>query len=305
MSTVGVADRDPADVTMRPTSVPQAAGSPVAAAVGMGRPGLDGRGALIVVPTYNERDNLPDLLVRLHQVVPASLVLVVDDDSPDGTGTVADELAAVDSRVLVLHRRQRAGLGAAYTTGFATALRSRSAGQVGWIVQMDADGSHRPEDLPRLLRAAGEADVVLGSRYIPGAQTRGWPARRRWLSRLGNVYARRALHSQLRDMTGGFRVFHRGVVEQLPLEQVASRGYCFQIELAFRVLRAGYRVREVPITFIDRSRGTSKMSGRIVREALWQTTRWGVRARAHCCLSWLRGFGAQPARTATRTGTRS
>ena len=230
---------------------------------------------LVVVPTYNERDNLEPLLTRLRAATPEVHVLVVDDGSPDGTGELADKLAADDARVSVLHRPGKAGLGAAYLAGFATAL----AGDYQVVVEMDADGSHAPEDLPSLLAAldaGGGADVVLGSRYVPGGQVLNWPAYRNWISRGGNLYSRLALGVAVRDITGGYRAFRRPVLEALPLDAVASQGYCFQVDLAWRALQAGYRVVEVPITFTERERGASKMSNGIVAEAFWKVTKWGV-----------------------------
>ena len=245
-----------------------------------GPPGADGTGVLVAIPTYNERDNLAGLVARLCAVLPGIRVLVVDDGSPDGTGALADELAAADPRVRVLHHAPRAGLGAAYVDAFSWLLEGAAGPEVGWIVQMDADGSHAPEELPRLLAAAGDADVVLGSRYVPGGDTRDWARHRRALSRAGNSYSRRVLRLPLRDVTGGFRCFRRSVLAELGMETVASQGYCFQVDVAFRAVRAGFRVREVPISFVERERGTSKMSGAVVREALWRITSWGVRDRA-------------------------
>jgi dolichol-phosphate mannosyltransferase len=236
---------------------------------------------LVVIPTYNERDNLEPLLARLHAVEPDVDVLVVDDGSPDGTGELADKLAEDDPRVRVLHRPGKAGLGAAYLAGFAVALD----GRYGVVVEMDADGSHAPEDLPALLAAlsggaGGEgADVVLGSRYVPGGQVLNWPAYRNWISRGGNLYSRLALGVSVHDITGGYRVFRREVLEALPLQDVASQGYCFQVDLAWRALQAGFRVVEVPITFTERERGASKMSHAIVVEAFWKVTQWGVARR--------------------------
>ena len=181
------------------------------------------------------------------------------------------------------HHAPRAGLGAAYVDAFSTVLDGGCDGfaeGVGWIVQMDADGSHAPEELPRLLAAARDADVVLGSRYVPGGGTEGWAWHRRLLSRAGNVYSRRALRLSLHDVTGGYRCFRRGALAEVGMATVASEGYCFQVDVAFRVQRAGLRVREVPITFVERAHGESKMSGAVVREALWRITSWAVRDRA-------------------------
>lgn len=227
---------------------------------------------LVVIPTYDERENLGPIVSRLHAAVPDADVLVVDDGSPDGTGTLADEMAAADPRIHVLHRTEKAGLGAAYLAGFAVALDGGH--QV--VVEMDADGSHSPEDLPMLLLALRDADLVLGSRYVPGGQVLNWSAHREWLSRGGNLYSRLALGVQIRDITGGFRVFRRQVLEELDLSEVASQGYCFQVDVAWRAVQAGFRVHEVPITFVEREFGASKMSGSIVVEALWNVTRWGA-----------------------------
>lgn len=240
--------------------------------------GGDHSGALVVIPTYDERDNLAATLARLHQAVPDARALVVDDASPDGTGQLADELAARDRRVSVLHRQTKAGLGAAYVAGFRWGLER----DFDVLVEMDADGSHAPEDLPRLLDALGTgsgADVVLGSRYAPGGGVANWPLHRQWLSRAGNLYSRAALGVRIDDLTGGFRAYRRQVLESVALTQLARQGYCFQVDLARRAVQAGFRAVEVPITFVDRERGTSKMSGAIVREALWQVTWWGITSR--------------------------
>ncbi|HXV94509.1 MAG TPA: polyprenol monophosphomannose synthase [Pseudonocardia sp.] len=226
---------------------------------------------LVVIPTYDERDNLGPILSRLHAAVPAADVLVVDDASPDGTGELADEMAAADPRIRVLHRSGKSGLGAAYLAGFAAALE----GEHQVVVEMDADGSHAPEDLPALLEALDEADLVIGSRYVDGGQVLNWPGHREWLSRGGNLYSRLALGVPIRDITGGYRAFRRQVLEELDLQQVSSQGYCFQVDVAYRAVQAGFRVREVPITFAERERGSSKMSGAIVGEALWRVTGWG------------------------------
>lgn len=231
---------------------------------------------LVIVPTYNESENVEHILERIHLALPEVHVLVADDASPDGTGKLADVIAERDPRVHVLHRPGKAGLGAAYTAGFDWGLER------GYdvLVEMDADGSHAPEQLPRMLDAleAG-ADVVLGSRWVPGGAVVNWPRRREALSRGGNLYARVALGIDLRDATGGYRAYRRDVLENIDYAAVSSQGYCFQVDLAWRVLLAGYRIVEVPITFAERERGESKMSGAIVREAFVRVTQWGVQRR--------------------------
>ncbi len=230
---------------------------------------------LVVIPTYNERDTLGGVIERLSETVPEAHVLVVDDGSPDGTGALADDLAAEDERVHVLHRTEKAGLGAAYIAGFRWGL----ARQYATLVEMDADGSHAPEDLPRVLAALRRADLVLGSRYVPGGRVVNWPKRRQLLSRGGNLYSRIALGVGIRDITAGFRAYRASVLEKLPLDDVASQGYCFQIDLAWRTVRSGFTVAEVPITFTERELGQSKMSKDIVLEAVLQVGRWGLRRR--------------------------
>jgi len=225
---------------------------------------------VIVLPTYNERDNLERVVEaigaeRARTPFPGD-VLVVDDASPDGTGDVADELAARHDWVHVLHRPGKRGLGLAYVHGFRWALER----DYTHILEMDADLSHPAEALPRLLEAAADADLVLGSRYVPGGGVVGWPAHRRLISRGGSLYARTLLGVSVRDLTGGFKCFHRRVLENADLDSVHGQGYVFQIELTYRTLRMGGRVREVPITFCDRTAGTSKMTLGIVSEAVWK-----------------------------------
>ncbi len=231
---------------------------------------------LVIVPTYNERDNIRQIVTGILAASPGVEVLVADDNSPDGTGALADELAGSDARVHVLHRIGKQGLGAAYLAGFAWGIEH----DVDVMVEMDADGSHRPVDLPSLLEALVDADVVLGSRWVPGGAVVDWPFSRKLLSRGGNAYTRLALRIPLRDATGGFRAYRRSVLEKMDLHGVHSQGYCFQVDLAWRALRAGARVVEVPITFVERERGTSKMSRSIVVEALWRVTVWGLADRA-------------------------
>ncbi|PXY22465.1 polyprenol monophosphomannose synthase [Prauserella muralis] len=231
---------------------------------------------LVIIPTYNERENLTPLLRRLHAALPQVHVLVVDDGSPDGTGELADELAAADERINVLHRTEKAGLGAAYIAGFRWGL----ARDYRTLVEMDADGSHAPEDLPRLLDALGDADLVIGSRYVPGGALVNWPLRREVLSRGANLYSRILLGVGVNDITAGFRAYRREVLGKLDLHDVASAGYCFQIDLTWRTIQAGFDVVEVPITFTEREIGESKMSGDIVREAALRVAVWGLRRRA-------------------------
>ncbi|HVU71576.1 MAG TPA: polyprenol monophosphomannose synthase [Mycobacteriales bacterium] len=235
---------------------------------------------LVCIPTYNESESLPGVVARLRSAVPEAHILVADDNSPDGTGKLADELAAADSAVHVLHRPGKQGLGNAYLAAFAWGLEQ------GYdvLVEMDADGSHQPEELPRLLAALeggpdGPADLVLGSRYVPGGELQGWARSREALSRGGNAYVRIALGLPIKDATGGFRAYRRRVLETIDRSAVDSQGYCFQVDLAWRTWQAGFRVVEVPITFVERALGTSKMSQKIVTEALWQVTRWGVTRR--------------------------
>jgi dolichol-phosphate mannosyltransferase len=242
---------------------------------GSGDAGFPLERVLVVVPTYDEAPNLAHVLVRTLTAVSGAHVLVVDDASPDGTGAIADRLAADDARVHVLHRPGKEGLGAAYLAGFRWAL----ARTYDVVVEMDADGSHQPEQLPDLLAALGAADLVLGSRWVPGGAVRNWPLSRRVLSRGGNRYVRAALGVPLHDATGGFRAFRASALAALDLDGVASQGYCFQVDLACRAVAAGLRVVEVPITFVEREHGTSKMNGEIVREALVRVTGWGLQRR--------------------------
>ena len=254
---------------------------------------------LVIIPTYDERENLPLIVGRLFAAVPTVHVLVADDSSPDGTGEIADGMAAADDRVHVLHRSTKNGLGAAYVAGFAWGLERGY--QV--LIEMDADGSHAPEQLPRLLDALNHADVVLGSRYVAGGSVVNWPKRREILSRGGNLYSRLALGVRIYDITGGYRAYRSDVLRALPLEDIESHGYCFQVDLAWRAVQAGFRVTEVPITFTEREIGTSKMSGGIVREALLKVTLWGAAHRWHQVTGALRRGGGRGPNSA-RTGAR-
>lgn len=236
--------------------------------VGLGR-------VVMVVPTFNEASNLELIVDRLRTAQPTVDVLVVDDNSPDGTGDIADRLAAADPQVTVLHRTAKGGLGAAYLHGFAVAL------EMGYdaIGEMDADGSHQPEQLHRLLEALVDADLVIGSRYVPGGSVVNWPRRRELLSRGGNLYVRLLLGMGVKDATAGFRVFRRHTLEKIDLASVTSTGYVFQTDMAHRTIMAGLKVVEVPIEFIERVRGDSKMSGQVASESLKKITVWGINER--------------------------
>jgi dolichol-phosphate mannosyltransferase len=231
---------------------------------------------LVIIPTYNEAQNIESITSRLRSAVPDAQVLIADDNSPDGTGKLADALAAADEQIQVMHRLGKEGLGAAYLAGFEWGLDH------GYdvLVEMDADGSHQPEQLPKLLSALLDADLVLGSRWVRGGRVVNWPRSREVLSRGGNLWTRIALGIPLKDATGGYRAFRRETLLGLGLDDVASAGYCFQVDLAWRALKAGFRVSEVPITFVERQYGDSKMSQKIVIEALVRTTAWGIAHRA-------------------------
>jgi dolichol-phosphate mannosyltransferase len=231
--------------------------------------------ALVIIPTYNEAENIKAIVGRVRAAVPEAHVLVADDNSPDGTGKLADELAVGDDQVHVLHRKGKEGLGAAYLAGFRWGLDRG----YGVLIEMDADGSHQPEELPRLLTALKGADLVLGSRWVPGGRVVNWPKSREFISRGGSLYSRVLLDVPIRDVTGGYRAFRRETLEGLGLDEVASQGYCFQVDLARRAIKAGYHVVEVPITFVERELGDSKMSRDILVEALWRVTTWGVGER--------------------------
>jgi len=229
--------------------------------------------SIVIIPTYNERDNLPPLVEAVLAVVPDADILVVDDNSPDGTGRLADALAASTGRVRVLHRAGKQGLGSAYIAGFKDALAHGYAR----IVEMDADFSHRPEDLPALLRAAAQADVVVGSRNVPGGRAEHWSPLRHLISKGGSLYARTLLGLPIKDCTGGFKCFRREALQAIDLDGVVSNGYGFQVEMNYLCHRAGLRLVEVPIIFPDRTAGHSKMSSRIMLEAA--TVVWRLRRR--------------------------
>lgn len=231
---------------------------------------------LTIIPTFNELESLPKTLGRLRAAVPASDVLVVDDNSPDGTGQLADSIAAEDSQVHVLHRKGKEGLGAAYIAGFKWGM----AAGYDVLVEMDADGSHQPEQLPLLLDAINDgADLAMGSRWVPGGGTVNWPLYRQAISRTGSTYARLMLGLKIKDITGGYRAFRRSTLEALKLDQVESVGYGFQVDLAWRVAKLGLKIVERPITFVERELGASKMSGNIVVEAMINVTKWGLASR--------------------------
>ncbi len=232
---------------------------------------------LVIIPTYNEIENLPLIVARVHRARPDVHVLVVDDGSPDGTGKLADELALADpDRVHVMHRDAKDGLGAAYLAGFAWGLGR----QYSVLVEMDADGSHAPEQLYRLLDAVdGGADVAIGSRYVDGGTVRNWPWRRLALSKTANTYSRVLLGVDIHDITAGYRAYRREVLEKIDLAAVDSKGYCFQIDLTWRAINYGFKVVEVPITFTERELGVSKMSGSNIREAMAKVAQWGIGSR--------------------------
>ncbi|MCA0251078.1 MAG: polyprenol monophosphomannose synthase [Actinobacteria bacterium] len=230
---------------------------------------------LVIIPTYNEAANIGPITARLRAAVPEAHILVVDDNSPDGTGQLADELAAADPQVHVLHRKVKDGLGGAYLAGFAWGLEQ------GYdvLIEHDADGSHRPEDVPRLLERLHTADVVKGSRWVPGGKVVNWPKSRELLSRAGNLWVRICLGLPVADATGGFAAWRAGTLRGMDLAGVEAHGYGFQVDLAWRAVRNGFTVAEVPIEFADRQFGDSKMSRRIVIEAMLLTTRWGIAHR--------------------------
>jgi dolichol-phosphate mannosyltransferase len=230
---------------------------------------------IVIIPTYNELENLPLITGRVRAATPGADILVVDDNSPDGTGRLADQLAAANPQIKVLHRTTKDGLGGAYIAGFKWAIDQ------GYdvMVEMDADGSHRPEELPLLLNALQQADLAIGSRWTAGGKVHNWPKHREVLSRGGNTYARLMLGIHLKDSTAGYRAFRRTSLEKIGLDVVESRGYCFQIDMALRAVRAGLVVVEVPINFVEREIGVSKMGGNIVAEAMWRVTQWSFRDR--------------------------
>ena len=246
---------------------------------------------LVLVPTYNERENVRRIVARVRAAVPEAEVMVIDDNSPDGTGQVADELAAADPRVYVLHRAGKEGLGAAYLAGFAWALESGYDA----AVEMDADGSHQPEQLRALLVAAEDADVVIGSRWVRGGSVVNWPAHRKVLSVGANLYTRILLAMPVSDATSGYRVYRASTLRRLDLESVRSQGYCFQVDMTRRAIKQGLVVVEVPIEFVERAVGYSKMSQDIVRESLIRITGWGAAYRGAQLAGVARRIAGRPA----------
>src|SRR5580700_7214146 len=227
------------------------------------------------MPTYNERQNLESIAGRVRAALPEADLLIVDDNSPDGTGDIADKLAEADPHIEVMHRTEKAGLGKAYMAGFAWAL------QRGYdvVVEMDADGSHLPEHLPVLVGALAHADLSIGSRWVRGGKVVNWPKSREALSRGANIYTRLMLGLDVRDATAGFRAYRASTLRRINLDQVQSTGYCFQIDLTLQVAQAGMKIVEVPITFVEREYGASKMSNSIILEAFWRVAQWGVAQR--------------------------
>ncbi|MDO5098229.1 MAG: polyprenol monophosphomannose synthase [Corynebacterium sp.] len=231
---------------------------------------------LVIIPTYNELENLPLITGRVRSAAPEVDILIVDDNSPDGTGKTADEMAANDANIHVLHREGKGGLCGAYVAGFRWGLER----DYDVLCEMDADGSHAPEQLHLLLDEIGRgADLVIGSRYVPGGTVVNWPKNRWILSKGGNIYISLALGAGLSDMTAGYRAFRREVLESIDLDELSNAGYIFQVDMAFRVVKAGFDVREVPITFTEREIGESKLDGSFVKDSLLEVTKWGIKHR--------------------------
>ena len=239
---------------------------------------------LVVIPTYNEKDNIGIICSRLREAVDYADILIADDNSPDGTGEIADRMADEDRHIHVMHRTAKNGLGAAYLAGFRWGLDHGYDA----LVEMDADGSHQPEQLPDLLKALETADMVKGSRYVPGGSVVNWPKSRELLSRAGSMWTRWMIGVKVADITGGYNAFRAETLRAV-MDKISSVGYNFQVDLTWQVISAGMTVAEVPITFIERERGQSKMSGSIVVEALVKTTLWGIRYRTGQVLGWIRG----------------
>jgi dolichol-phosphate mannosyltransferase len=230
---------------------------------------------LVIMPTFNEAQCILQTWSELRTALPHINILIVDDNSPDGTGDIADRLTHADNRTFVLHRTVKQGLGAAYIDGF----RWAGTKDFDFVVEMDADGSHRAADLPRMLAVAEESDLVIGSRWVAGGGIENWSWHRQLLSRAGNSYVRRLLNLTVGDSTSGFRVFRSSALATIHLDSVSSTGYCFQVDMTRRFAHHGFRIREVPILFVERRAGRSKMSNAIVREALWRVAVWGLKDR--------------------------
>ena len=233
-----------------------------------------GKGVAVCIPTYNERESLPLIVSRTRVSLPEALIVVIDDASPDGTGEVADGLASKDFNILVIHNAKKAGLGNAYRVAFSKILKERP--DIAVLISMDADGSHDPADLPRMLLGLSSADLVLGSRWVANGEVVNWPKWREALSRGGNAYTRAMLGIDLADATGGFRAYKRELLEGINFDQTTSDGYCFQVEMATRALKRGFLVQEIPIVFTERVNGVSKMSNAIVVEAFSRIGAWGL-----------------------------
>ena len=233
--------------------------------------------SIVIIPTYNEKENIEQMIRKVFSLPHDFHLLIIDDGSPDGTGERADRLAERIAGVSVLHRRHKEGLGPAYIAGFRRALASGA----GLVLEMDSDFSHDPAYLPRLIEAAARADLVIGSRYVEGGNVQNWPKRRWVLSWTANTYARLALGIGIHDITAGYRAYRRDVLERIDLDHVDSKGYCFQIDLTWRTISNGFVVAEVPITFTERELGVSKMSGSNIREAVVKVAQWGIEGRLH------------------------
>lgn len=278
---VETADDDSGKTASPMTSIAEAANlgsSPVG--------GLPGK-TLVIIPTYNEAESMPRQVAAVRAAQPEVDILIVDDNSPDGTGNIADNLAAADPQISVLHRAAKEGLGMAYVAGFEWGL----ARGYEFLCEMDADGSHRAQDFGKLLARAAEPDrpdLVIGSRWVPGGAVESWPWHRKFLSEGGNFYVDTILGIKVKDATAGYRVYRADLLKQIGLDNVESHGYCFQVDMTWRTVEAGGLVAEVPITFVERDYDESKMSGAIVREALWKTTLWGLSHRVAQITGWLR-----------------
>lgn len=256
---------------------------------------------LVIIPTYNEAENTPLITARLRKAVPAAHILIVDDNSPDGTGAIADQLAEKDGHIHVLHRKGKEGLAAAYVAGFHWGLDNG----FDVLVEHDADGSHQPEQLPLLLDALTDADAVKGSRWVKGGSVVNWPLSRKILSVGGNAWTKLMLGIPVNDATGGFCAWRANTLRNIGIDELQAAGYGFQVDLAWRAIKNGFEIKEVPIEFVERELGSSKMSQKIVLEALALTTRWGVEYRLDQVRDFLGRFGKQASHTATEVGIKA